>query len=216
MYDALAISQIALWIVVVILSATVLALARQIGVLHERIAPMGALTIDKGPKIGDAAPIFDLADLNGRTVTVGGPSANALSTMLMFVSPTCPVCKKLLPIVKSIAESEAGWLRVVFTSDGDDPAQREFVARHRLEPFPMVLSSELGLTYRVSKLPYAVLIDEEGRVRAKGLVNTREHLESIIQAKQMGVASIQDYLKARHAPEPITEENGERGGRYDG
>jgi len=214
MHDALAISQVVLWIVVVILAATVLALARQIGVLHERIAPMGALTIDKGPKVGDAAPIFNLPDLSGKVVALGGSGANGFSTMLMFVSPTCPVCKKLLPIVKSIAESEGRWLRVVFTSDGDDANQREFVERYRLESFPMVLSSELGMTYRVGKLPYAVLIDEEGRVRAKGLVNTREHVESIIQAKQMGVASIQDYLRARHAT--TAAGNGERGGGHHG
>jgi methylamine dehydrogenase accessory protein MauD len=214
MQDALAISQIALWLVVVALAATVLALARQIGVLHERIAPMGALTIDKGPKIGDAAPIFDLYTLNRSPLTIGGPSANGLSTLLMFVSPTCPVCKKLLPIVRSMAAKETPWLRVVFTSDGDERAQREFVSRYRLESFPMALSSELGMTYRVSKLPYAVLIDEEGRIRAKGLVNTREHLESIIQAKQMGVASIQDYLRARH--EPARAPNGAREGNYDG
>jgi methylamine dehydrogenase accessory protein MauD len=213
MHDALAISQVVLWVVVLVLAATVLALARQIGVLHERIAPMGALTIDKGPKIGDVAPIFDLYALNRAPVTIGGPSLSGFSTMLMFVSPTCPVCKKLLPIVKSIAEGEAQWLRLVFTSDGDEPAQKEFVERYRLDAFPMVLSSELGMTFRVSKLPYAVLIDEEGRVRAKGLVNTREHLESIIQAKQMGVASIQDYLGARHAPEPVAIANGERGGK---
>ena len=78
----------------------------------------------------------------------------------------------------------------------------------------MVLSSELGMTYRVSKLPYAVLIDEEGRIRAKGLVNTREHLESIIEAKQMGVASIQDYLRARH--EPAAAPNGAPDGNHDG
>lgn len=54
------------------------------------------------------------------------------------------------------------------------------------------------MTYRVSKLPYAVLIDDEGVVRAKGLVNTREHLESIVAAKQMQVASLQEYLKAHH------------------
>lgn len=216
MLEALAISQIALWIIIAILAATVVALARQIGVLHERIAPMGALTIDKGPKIGDAAPIFDLQELHGRPLTIGGRSASALSTMLMFVSPTCPVCKKLLPIVKSIAEGESSWLRVVFTSDGEESAQREFVVRYGLESFPMVLSSELGMTYRVSKLPYAVLIDEEGRVRAKGLVNTREHLESIIQAKQMGIASIQDYLRTRSGSEPAAVTNGERGGKYDG
>ena len=109
MHDALAISQVVLWIIVVILAATVLALARQIGVLHERIAPMGALTIDKGPKVGDAAPIFDLHALNQGPVTIGGPSASGLSTMLMFVSPTCPVCKKLLPIVRSIAATETRW-----------------------------------------------------------------------------------------------------------
>ena len=214
MHEALAISQVVLWIVVVILAATVLALARQIGVLHERIAPMGALTIDKGPKVGDAAPIFDLYALDQSPVTIGGPSPSGLSTMLMFVSPTCPVCKKLLPIVRSIAASETRWLRVVFTSDGEEPAQQEFVGRHRLESFPMVLSSELGTTYRVGKLPYAVLIDEEGRIRAKGLVNTREHLESIIQAKQMGVASIQDYLRTGH--ETAAAPNGARDGNHDG
>jgi methylamine dehydrogenase accessory protein MauD len=213
MHDALAISQVVLWIIVVMLAATVLALARQIGVLHERIAPMGALTIDKGPKVGDAAPIFDLRALDQSPVTIGGPSASGLSTMLMFVSPTCPVCKKLLPIVRSIAASETQWLRVVFASEGEELEQQEFVRRHRLEAFPMVLSSELGTTYRVSKLPYAVLIDEEGRIRSKGLVNTREHLESIIQAKLMGVASIQDYLRARHEP---AAPNGARDGNYDG
>ena len=214
MHDALAVSQIVLWIVVVILAATVLALARQIGVLHERIAPMGALTIDKGPRVGDVAPIFDLRALNESPVTIGGPSANGLSTMLVFVSPTCPVCKKLLPIVRSIAASETRWLRVVFTSDGEGPAQQEFVRRHRLESFPMVLSGELGMTYRVSKLPYAVLIDAEGRIRAKGLVNTREHVESIIQAKQMGVASVQDYLRSRR--QPAAAPNGARDRNYDG
>jgi methylamine dehydrogenase accessory protein MauD len=214
MHEVLAISQIVMWIVMVILAVTVLALARQIGVLHERIAPMGALTLDKGPKVGDVAPIFSLRALNESAVTIGGPSASGHSTMLMFVSPTCPVCKKLLPIVRSIAASETRWLRLVFTSDGDEPAQQAFVRRHRLESFPMVLSSELGMTYRVSKLPYAVLIDEEGRVRAKGLVNTREHLESIILAKQMGVASVQDYVRSRH--EPAAAPNGVRDGNYDG
>ena len=213
MHDALIISQVVLWVVVLVLAATVLALARQIGVLHERIAPMGALTMDKGPKIGDVAPIFDLRALNRSPVTIGGPNAGGFSTMLMFVSPTCPVCKKLLPIVKSIVDNEAQWLQLVFTSDGDEPAQKEFIERYRLGSFPMVLSSELGMTYRVSKLPYAVLIDEEGRVRAKGLVNTREHLESIIQAKQMGIASIQDYLRTRNTAEPMAVANGERGGK---
>jgi len=39
------------------------------------------------------------------------------------------------------------------------------------------------------------LLDGQGVIRAKGLVNTREHLESLLEAKAMNVASLQAYLK---------------------
>ena len=58
------------------------------------------------------------------------------------------------------------------------------------------VSAPLGVTYEVAKLPYAVLIDGAGILRAKGLVNTREHLDSLFEAKERGVASIQDFLQA--------------------
>src|SRR5690606_38035966 len=43
MTEALVVSNIVLWVAVLALLGTVFALARQIGVLYERIAPMGAL-----------------------------------------------------------------------------------------------------------------------------------------------------------------------------
>src|SRR5262245_43646093 len=51
MLEALLISNIVLWVIVVVLAAVVVALVRQIGVLHERIAPAGALTQRQGPRI---------------------------------------------------------------------------------------------------------------------------------------------------------------------
>lgn len=194
MLEALLISQVALWVLLLIVAALQFALLRQIGVIHERIAPMGALTLDKGPKEGESAPVFDLLDLKKRRVKLGGESAAGKSTLIFFLSPTCPVCKKMLPILKSSARSEARRLEIILASDGDAPEHERFVAAQNLTDFPYVLSQELGMTYRVGKLPYAVLIDEAGVVRAKGLINTREHLESLIQAKEMGVASIQEYL----------------------
>src|SRR5262249_12684079 len=53
-----------------------------------------------------------------------------------------------------------------------------------------------GMTWQVGKLPYAPLGDAGGVVRAKGLVNTREHLESLFEAMERGVASIQDYIES--------------------
>ena len=60
------------------------------------------------------------------------------------------------------------------------------------------MSEALGRSFGVSKLPYAVLIDEAGRLASLGLVNSREHLESLFEAKERGVASIQDFLSRRN------------------
>jgi methylamine dehydrogenase accessory protein MauD len=195
MSEALIISQVLLWVLVLAMAGMLLALLRQVGVLHERVAPMGALTIDRGPKEGENAPVFDLKDLRQRPVKIGGANETGKSKLVFFLSPTCPVCKKLLPIVKSIAQKESRRLDVILASDGETAEHERFVRAQRLEAFPYVLSADLGMTYRIGKLPYAVLIDEAGVIRAKGLINTREHLESLIEAMEMGVASIQEYLK---------------------
>ena len=46
----------------------------------------------------------------------------------------------------------------------------------------------------MGKLPYAVLLDDAGVVLSKGLVNSREHLESLVIAHEMGLASVQEYI----------------------
>jgi methylamine dehydrogenase accessory protein MauD len=59
-----------------------------------------------------------------------------------------------------------------------------------------VVSAALGLAYQVSRLPFAALLDEKGILRARGLVNSREHLESLFEAKRLGVASLQEYFSS--------------------
>lgn len=194
MTEALGIAVLVLAVIVGALVVAVFALARQVGILYERIAPMGALILDAGPKVGDAAPAFVLPALDGGNVEIGKPGQT--STLLFFLSPTCPVCKKLLPILRSTARSEAAWLRIVLASDGELPAHEKFVRQARLDDFPYVVSTELGLAFKVSRLPYAVLLDDAGRITAKGLVNSREQLESLFTAKELGVSSVQEYLKS--------------------
>jgi methylamine dehydrogenase accessory protein MauD len=156
---------------------------------------MGALMIDQGPKVGDAAPSFSLTSIAGGTVSIGGQLGRG--QLLFFLSPTCPVCKKLLPVIRSIATSEKAWLDIVLASDGELPQHKAFYEKADLSAFPYVLSTELGMTYQISKLPYAVLIDEHGAIRGKGLVNSREQLESLFVAKETGVASIQEFINQR-------------------
>lgn len=192
----LAVSNATLWVVVLALSVALLAVVRQLGVLHERIAPTGALMLTKGLKMGEMAPQIVATDLEGATHTIGAPRADGRATLLMFVSPTCPVCKGLLPILKSSVASERDWLDIVFASDGDIAQQREFVTSHRLSGVPYLVSAPLGISYQVSRLPFAVLVDGHGVLRARGIVNSREHLESLFEAKRLGFASIQDFFEA--------------------
>lgn len=191
--DPFTIALILLWAVVIALGIVVIALARQVGILFERVAPMGALITDAGPKIGEASPKFALQALGtGKPVSIGAASGRSL--LIFFLSPTCPVCKKLLPVLKSAQKAEKGWLDIVLASDGEAPKHEAFIESHRLDGFPYVLSGDLGMAYRVSRLPYGVVLDGEGTVRAKGLINNREQLESLFNAKEMGVASIQGFL----------------------
>ncbi len=194
---ALAISNVILWLVVLALLVVVLALTRQVGVLHERIAPVGALMINRGLTVGEKAPPVDVVDLNGQALRVGEERADGLSTLLLFLSPTCPVCESLLPVLKSSRKSEQSWLRIVLASDGDPAAHRDFIQSHGLAEFPYVISAPLGMTYQVSRLPFAALLDAAGKLRARGLVNSREHLESLFEAQRLGVASLQDYFAQR-------------------
>jgi methylamine dehydrogenase accessory protein MauD len=195
--SALAVSHLLLWVIVVILCIVVFALLRQIGVLHERVFPAGALLPNRGPQAGDPAPVKQLVAFDDTRITLGDGSK---STLLLFVSPTCPVCKTLLPIVASVEKTERAKhpLQVILASDGHSAQEQrqhlEFLDTHRLDKSRYVVSKPLGLAFVVEKLPFATLIDSAGVIRAKGLVNSREHLESLFEAHARGVASLQEFL----------------------
>jgi methylamine dehydrogenase accessory protein MauD len=190
--DALTVSVILLWLAVLVLGLLLWALSRQVGVLFERVAPMGALVTDAGPAVGAASPSFELTGLQSEPVAIGG--VQALPTLVFFLAPTCPVCKKLIPVLKSLQRDERRRLQLVLASDGEALDHLGFVRQYGLEAMPYVLSTELGMSFRVSRLPYAVLLDTQGVVAAKGLVNSREQLDSLLNAHEMRTPTIQHYL----------------------
>jgi len=196
MDNILMISNAILWLCVIGLCFLVFALARQIGVLYERVAPAGALMINKTLEVGAIAPKLELENINtGKVFTIGEASLENRSQLLFFVSPSCPVCKTLLPMLLSAKKSESTWLDIVLASDGELADHQKFIGRYQLESIPYVSSEKLGMQYGVAKLPYAVLIGDDGKIASMGLINSREHLESLFESKERGVASIQEYLK---------------------
>ncbi|ALO46372.1 methylamine dehydrogenase accessory protein MauD [Pseudohongiella spirulinae] len=196
MSNALAAVLVLLTLVVLVLVFAVIALARQIGILHTRLAPAGALMTTSGPKLGEKISNMSIPDIHGKPVEIGATGGNALAgkaQLLLFVSPSCPICKELVPTAKSMARSEN--VSLIFGSDGGQADQHlAYIDKMDLKKYPYIVSLELGMRFEVAKLPYAVLIDDQGVLRSKGLVNSREHLESLVHAMQSGYESIQDYM----------------------
>lgn len=203
MDNFLVVSNLVLWIFVIGLTFLVLALTRQIGVLYERVAPAGALMMNKILETGAVAPKVEVENLNGgNTLVIGGKRDR--SQLLFFLSPSCPVCKSLLPMLKSIKAAEADWLDIILASDGELQAHRDFIARQNLAGETYVSSEILGKQYGVSKLPFAVLIDQQGVIASLGLVNSREHFESLFESFERQIPSLQAYMAAVSNPATLT------------
>jgi len=195
MLETVLISSIIQWVIILILSVMLFALTRQVGILHERVAPAGALQPTSGPKVGEITEKIRVTSLDGNEFDIGGSGDGQNIKFILFISPTCPVCKELVPTAISLIGSEAQRMELFFASDGENMQQhKSYVTDLEITDYPYFVSERLGLAYQVSKLPFAVLIDGDGVLRSKGLVNTREHMESLIEAMDTGVATVQEYV----------------------
>lgn len=193
------------WIVVAGLALVVLALARQVGVLHERIAPVGALSMSSGPKVGEPAPRLEATTLAGRQITLGLRSLRGRACLLLFVSADCPICKVVIPVAKALAGTER--IDLVLIGDGAERDLHGLISRFGLGDFHFINGPEIGLAYEVGKLPYAVLLDEHAVIAAKGLVNSREHLESLLVAHEHRRTSTPAEPAPASAPAELTAVN---------
>ena len=168
-------SYVALWILVGMLCIVVVALARQIGTLHLRLGPRGALEMDdEGPALGEGRPPIEGPDLEGNVVTVGGRGAEQF---LLFVSPGCMVCEQVMPSIGAVGEATGK--RPLVLTDLDETETR-LAFQHKRVAAPILASSESFRTYEVPGTPYVVVLDAHGVVQAKGTVNNLEQMEGLI------------------------------------
>lgn len=179
-----------LWMLTLSLVVVVIALARQIGLVSQRIGISGARMENAGPDIEEPVAPFGATDIrSGKAVNVG-KGANPL-TVLLFVSSSCPTCTDLMPGVRNVAKRERQSMRLVIVSfRGTEEENREFCRAgglYGIEGIDVILMPELSIQYGVLVAPYGLVLDSELRVRAKGLVNYVDHLDSLLTAAELGV-----------------------------
>ncbi len=141
-------SYVLLWATVLVLSLTVVALLRQIGVLHARVRPVGTHFAGEGPeRLAPAPPAFDY----------GAPTM----TLVAFLSPTCEICHVLRPGLAAIRRTYPG-VRVEELEHG--PATEDVFG-----------------AFNVRSTPYFVTVDPSGIVRVRGIANTLEQIEVMLE-----------------------------------
>ncbi|MGH1492229.1 MAG: hypothetical protein ACRBK7_23060 [Acidimicrobiales bacterium] len=88
------VSYVLLWAAVLVLGFSVVALLRQVGVLHTRVAPMGVHFAGEGPELDQPAPAVAGIDYSASPYT-----------LLTFTSPTCEICASLKPALQRMGKS---------------------------------------------------------------------------------------------------------------
>jgi methylamine dehydrogenase accessory protein MauD len=188
-------SYIVLWVVVIAQGILTLALARMVGRLSRNTPLTGARVINPGPEINSLMTDLETTDLRGNSISFRFPRDRGL--FLLYVSPHCSTCVSLVPSARRFfkeisSQTDAIWVMV----SGSQEAQLEYAVRNDLTKYPITAEEQLPPGWRVRGAPFGLWIDASGRVSSKGMVNYREHLESLRNAAKMGHASVESYVSA--------------------
>lgn len=125
-----------------------------------------------GLKAGTPAPLFELPDINGETVSLR--QFRGRRVLLVFSDPQCGPCEAVAPHLVAIDQQEAADdVAVILVSRGDVAENRRKAQEHGFR-FPVVVQEgwKLSKEYGIFATPVAYLIDEQGIIHrdvAKGL-----------------------------------------------
>lgn len=160
------------------LTLALLVLARQIGVLHERTAPIGQQPVLSGLQTGQALPRLTAKRLDNTPFNIGGAHDAGRSSLILFVSADCPVCKRIMPIVEVLANIHD--LDLILAGEGDIPALKVVATTMRPNAPPIITSHELLLLLQISRLPTLVALDPHGVITSRDVANTKQQVEAQI------------------------------------
>ncbi|NHO32588.1 thioredoxin domain-containing protein [Acetobacter fallax] len=188
----LIVAQGTLWLLLVTVAMTMLLLLWRIREFYRHVAPLGALTPAQ-PSVSHLERHTFIAS-DGSCCTIGGIRPDGQRQLLLFISGTCPVSKKMIPVTRSFCDREN--ISLIFVTDDTAEGEQKLVRTLDIDSGHLINNTETGRMLAVDRVPFAVLLKQSGDVEARGLVNNREHLESLLTVTETGYESIQSFLAA--------------------
>ena len=112
------------------------------------------------PGVGDPAPVIALPDLDGETV--GLDRFRGTSTLVLFWSPSCGYCQRMIEDLKTWENAPpADAPALIVVSSGDPDANRALGVR---APVLLDRGFATGRAFGASGTPSAVLVDPDGKI----------------------------------------------------
>lgn len=183
----LLLSNVALLAVVTGLGLVILSLARQIGILHERTAPLGIDRRSAGLEEGSEVPDLQMPTLAGGRVALRAASAAGRWTALLFVSADCPICKAVLPAYLDQLHEHRADTAGFWVGDGMHmAAYPAYVRAHGMDDEHFLISQELALHLQIRQLPSLVLIDDRARLVVNRVVSGPRQLHAVFRQVAVG------------------------------
>jgi thiol-disulfide isomerase/thioredoxin len=169
-----------LWFLLVVVSILVLLLYRHFGFIS-----MGSLegVQRDGLAVGERAP----------TITGSAPDGTErrwqpgeLPSFVIFAAPECEPCATVLPHIGRLARVGDGSVRMLAVAEGRQESAQRLVEKFAL-PFECIAEGGYGAFsgYRVRVTPFAFVLNEDGRVVAKGLCNSTSRLRELLTAADL-------------------------------
>lgn len=118
-----------------------------------------------GASVGDAAPEFNLNDLNGQKVSLS--ELRGKPVLINFWASWCGPCKIEIPVLQAYYEETQGKDLTILAVNAAEPADvvRAFVEENKLT-FRVLTDTqaEAARAYRVRGIPASFFIDKDGKI----------------------------------------------------
>lgn len=172
MNNALWISNLILWAVVIIQGVLIYFLARMSAEFLQRFRISGKQVERVSLKIGEKAPLFREHNQHGEIVRLS-ESTNEYS-LLLFMSDTCNICDGIIPRYNEL--SSLFDLRLFALAKGSLPFTKPVASDVHL-----IRSDEIFTNYMIQHVPTLFLINKAGHIEAIESVSSYEQLKIYLQ-----------------------------------
>jgi methylamine dehydrogenase accessory protein MauD len=175
-----------LWGIVLFLGFLLLGTLRVLGLLSWRLEQLEAVTPGRvgrsGLRPGRRAPDFTLPRVGGGEVALHDFAGRKV--LLVFAQAGCGPCHAVMPALNRLAHGD---VQVLAVHNGEAAAIRKWAAEVQAR-FPVLVQERFSLSkrYEVFATPFAFLIDAQGVITSKGIINNAQHIRYVLAGALTG------------------------------